>query len=324
MNHFLCSDNSRQAREDIIGSANNNQTYILIECPPPWTTDAFNSRWVPNSLRILVEEIKAAKLPIKFLLIANNLSHKADFTTLLIYNQRDGLSYGYSQQEFRLANIEQVAPTVRKWLRYKHCDCEMSTGIRDILICTHGSHDKCCARYGNPFYFHASTIISNLNLDNVRIWKTTHFGGHRYAPTIIDLPEGRYYGVLDEKSFTSILTRSGDIKCLNEVYRGSGIIPRPIQILERELILRHGWEWFNYKISGRVIEQSLDQSIIQAELSFEKPLDSLCTYQATLIKDESKTVELRSSCNATEKTKFLKYAVANLRLTSKKLLTYTS
>jgi hypothetical protein len=145
----------------------------------------------------------------------------------------------------------------------------------------------------------------------------------RFAPTIIDLPEGRYYGGVDQQSFQSILTRTGDIESLNQVYRGWGILPTSIQVLERELILRHGWDWFNYKVAGEIIQESLDKNIIQAELTVEKPHDSLSTYQATLVKDESKSLEIKSSCNAREKSKFVKYTVANFWLSAKKLLTYS-
>jgi hypothetical protein len=325
MNTFFCSDYSRQAGEDIIGSATNYQTYILVECPPPWTSEAFNSKWVPENLRILIEEVKRAKLPIRFLLIANDLSHKVNQTTLLIYQKKEGLSNGYHKQEFILQNIEQVAAVVQKWLWGIGSNSEVeTTATRDILVCTHGSHDKCCARYGNPFYFHATATISNLDLDNVRIWRSSHFGGHRFAPTLIDMPEGRYYGAVDGDSFTSILTRTGDIQCLQKVYRGWGILPAALQILERELILSQGWDWFNYKVAGKVLEQSLDNNTILAELSFEKTSGSLYTYQAKLVKDITKTQKLKSSCNAAQETVISKYTVASLWLTSTKVMTYSA
>ncbi len=320
MTHLFCSDHSKEVGEDVIGSATNYQTYVLIECPPPWHSEALNSRWVPNSLKVLVEEVKRTKQPIRFLLIANNESHKIDNTTLLIYHQQEGLGNGYCKQEFKLPNIEQAAPTIRKWLSGNTLKYEVKTSVtRDILVCTHGSHDMCCARYGNPFYYHADATIADLGLDDVRIWKSSHFGGHRFAPTAIDLPEGRYYGVLDKESFKSILTRSGDINCLNKVYRGWGILPPTMQILERELILRYGWDWFDYKVAGKIIKQSLDNCTIEAELTFEKPSGSLYTYQARLVKDEIKTKELKGSCNATKESVFAKYAVTSLNLIASKV-----
>ncbi|MBD2678639.1 MULTISPECIES: sucrase ferredoxin [Nostoc] len=325
MNTFFCSDYSRQAGEDIIGSATNYQTYILVECPPPWTSEAFNSKWVAENLRILIEEVKRAKLPIRFLLIANDLSHKVNQTTLLIYQKKEGLNNGYHKQEFILPNIDQVAPVVQKWLWGIGSNSEVeASATRDILVCTHGSHDKCCARYGNPFYFHATATISNLDLDNVRIWKSSHFGGHRFAPTIIDLPDGRYYGNVDLDSFKSILTRTGDIQCLNKVYRGWGILPPALQSLEKKLILSEGWDWFNYKVAGKILEQSLDNNTILGELSFENTSGSLYVYQAKLIKDTTKTQKLKSSCNAAQESVITKYTVANAWLTSSKVMTYSA
>jgi len=325
MNTVFCSDSSRQAGEDVIGSATNYQTYILVECPLPWTSEAFNSKWVPQNLRILVEEVKRAKLPIRFLLIANDVSHKVNHTTLLIYQRKEGLSNGFCKQEFKLANIEQVAAVVQKWLWGISSNSEVETDeSRDILVCTHGSHDKCCARYGAPFYFNLTATIADLCLDNVRIWKSSHFGGHRFAPTVIDLPEGRYYGVLDQDSFRSILTRTGDIQCLNKVYRGWGILPAALQILERELIFRNGWDWFNYKVVGKILEQSLDNNTILGELIFEQPSGSLYTYQAKLVKDETKTQQLKSSCNATQELVITKYAVASLWFVSSKVMSYST
>ena len=322
MNTFFCADHSRQAGEDIIGSATNQQTYVLIECPQPWLAEAFNSKWVPENLRLLVKEVKQAKLPITFLLISNNISHKVESTTLLIYHRKEGLGSGYCLQEFQLANIELVAGVVKKWLWSETPKCEVeTTATRNILVCTHGSHDMCCGKYGNPFYHQATTTVGTLGLDHIRIWKSSHFGGHRFAPTAIDLPEGRYYGALSLESFKSILTRTGDITCLNKVYRGWGILPTAIQVLERELMLEVGWDWFTYKVAGRIIEPSLDEKTIQAELTVEKPDCSLYTYHANLVKYDTKDLHLKGSCHAKEDSVYTKYIVTSLSLTEKKLLT---
>ncbi len=321
MDNLFCSDNSRKVGEDIIGSAANYQTYILIECPPPWASEAFNSKWVPSNLKALVEEVRRARLPIKLLLIANSLSHQVSQTKLLIYQRKEGLGSGYVKQEFSLPNIEDVAIIIKKWLWGKLPIFGLETHVtRDILVCAHGSHDRCCARYGTPFYFYASSMISDLQLDNVRIWKSTHFGGHRFAPTAIDLPEGRYYGRFEQDALKMILMRSGNIKCLNEIYRGWGILPPEIQVLERELIFRYGWDWFNYKVAGRIVEQSQDKGNILAEITFEKSDGSIYCHQAQLVKDDAKTVELKSSCGATKESVFAKYTVTSLWKASEKVV----
>ena len=322
MSNFFCADNSREQGEELIGTATNNQNYVLIECPQPWVSSAFDSKWVPENLNVLVKECKRAKLPIRFLLIANNTSHKVDSTTLLIYEIDKGLGSGYSKREFKLENIEQAATTVKKWLKGKNSKYEVETNItRDFLVCTHGSHDKCCARYGGKFHFHACNKITEMGLKNVRIWKSSHFGGHRFAPTMIDLPNGRYYGNLDSTSFQSILTRSGNIKDLIRVYRGWGFLPRPIQVLEKEMMLVHGWEWFDYKVEGKILQESSDGCTFQAKLTFEKPDEFLHTFKAKLVKDDLKSMNLKAACNASEKITCTKYSIASVSLTSSQLAT---
>lgn len=321
MSKFFCAEHSRQAEEDIIGTATNFLTYVLVECPCPWASKAFDSKSIPENLKSLVDEVKQAKLPVRFLLIEGNTSTITNKTKILIYEQnKEGLVKGYRKKEFNVENINEVAEVVKKSLAGKTPDCESEKSeTRDILICTHGSHDQCCARYGNPFYRQAVAAVSDLSLSNVRIWRTSHFGGHRFAPTAIDLPEGRYYGVLDPESFKSILARTGDVKCLKRVYRGWGILPKPIQVVERELILRYGWDWFNYKVTWKIIEQNADNTAVEAELTFEKPTGSTQSYRAEVVKDESKTLILKSSCSAMKESDFAQYSVQNLYLCSKEM-----
>ena len=184
--------------------------------------------------------------------------------------------------------------------------------------------DQCCARYGNPFYFYAQKTISDLKLDHVRLWKSTHFGGHRFAPTAIDLPQGRYYGLLDQNSLRSLLTKTSDMQYFNQIYRGWGILPPALQIWEREFIRRYGWNWFNYQVSGKILEQSLDNKTILAELSFVPSPKYLYTYQAKLVEDRAKTLTIKSSCNSTQETSVVKYAIDDFWLDSRKVLTYSN
>ncbi|MGB3514687.1 MAG: sucrase ferredoxin [Microcoleaceae cyanobacterium] len=314
MNKFFCADACRQADEDIIGSGTNYSVYVLIECPYPWEYNAFDSRDLPENLKKLIAEVEEYKLSIRFLLITQNQHQKQNKRKVLIYEKdQEKFINGYQKHEFDVENPEEIAPVIKKYLEGKISNTEIrKSKTRDILVCTHGSHDKCCAKYGNPFYMQAKKTISELGLENTQIWKASHFGGHRFAPTIIDFPNGRYYGLVNRESFQSILLRTGDIKILNRVYRGWGILPTCIQVLERELIFRHGWEWFNYKIDCLAINKNPENTIIKTELAVVKLNGDKYICKAKLVKDESKTIQLKGSCGATQESEFIKYYISHL------------
>ncbi|MBC8070696.1 MAG: hypothetical protein IAG13_20365 [Deltaproteobacteria bacterium] len=56
------------------------------------------------------------------------------------------------------------------------------------LVCTNGKRDRCCAKWGVPVF------DAIRGRDDVDVWQTTHLGGHRYAATMLWLPEGLCYG----------------------------------------------------------------------------------------------------------------------------------
>lgn len=313
MNTFFCAEASYQAGEDLIGNAWPAQIFVLVECPPPWAPRALESKSIPVNLKALNEEIDQRELDVTFLLIYSDKFKQEDWTRFLILRQQVGFSAGYSKQEFFVPDISDIAPALQDYLAGREVRGEsIEAQTRDILVCTHGGRDKCCAKYGLPFYRQALAAVADLSFSQVRIWHVSHIGEHRFAPTIIDFPEGRYYGRLDSASFTSILTRTGDIQCLSRIYRGHSILPCPVQILERELILMHGWDWFSYKITAHVLEQTEDESFNRIELAFKRLDGSSGTYRAEVVEDESKALDLRADCGSSEAYEIPQYFLKNL------------
>ncbi|WP_348245589.1 sucrase ferredoxin [Leptolyngbya sp. DQ-M1] len=323
MNSFFCAEESQGAGEDLIGSAVAAEIYVLIECPPPWSANAFDSKQVPTNLRTLVQELKQDQRPIRPLLIYRDRSKQEHRTSVLIFRQQAGLSEGYSKQEFQVSSLDAVAPLVTEVLSNGDVHNEpVEIQTKDILVCTHGSYDKCCAKYGQSFYRQAISTVAGLALNSeVRLWQASHIGGHRFAPTAIAFPDGRYYGRLNQETLTAILTRSGDIQCFNQVYRGWGVLPWAAQVVERELLLKHGWEWFDYQVTGRVIDHNEDESHNRVELTFARLDDpeggtasqhSLETYQADVIENANQALQLRGSCGSTDTYKMSQYMVQNL------------
>jgi hypothetical protein len=249
----------------------------------------------------------------RFLLIHNDNLKQENCTRLLIFRKPSGLARGYSKQEFCLADIQDVAPFIRNYLMGKPIHATpIETISRDILICTHGSRDRCCSRFGNPLYHQALKIVEERSLNHIRIWQTSHIGGHRMAPTMIDFPEARHYGYLNRSSLTSILTRTGDIQNLSTIYRGWGILPWAAQVVEKELLLMHRWNWFNYKVAAKVLKHNEEETFNQIQLTYQTPTGEQQTYQADVVADTDKTVYLRGSCSSEKESEFTPYVVKYL------------
>lgn len=309
----FCSHESRQVGENPIATAANYQTYILIECPPPWATDAIDSKSIPENLQILHQEIQGSNLSVQLLFIyRKKLIHK-NTTRCIIYYQEEGTSKGYSKKEFVVPDISSTVPILREYLfTGDFTASSIETQTRDILICTHGSQDICCAKYGKPFYNQAINLVANLSLDSVRVWQVSHIGGHRFAPTVIDFPECRFYARLDQNYFTAILTRTGDISCLKYIYRGWGLLPYPVQVLEREMIFKYGWDWFDYQLNSQLIKQKINNNLVRVQLSFQKPNCEVETVQADILENEAKAVYLIGDCGDTELEKIPQYSITKL------------
>jgi hypothetical protein len=316
MNPFFCAEASCEAGEDLIGSAPSCQTYVLIECPLPWSSHALESKSIPQNLRDLVNAVQNMERSLRFLLVTR--SSKVDRPHLIIYEQQPGTFYqGYRRWEGTVDQLEQVAPVIQSYLAGQlNLSASFDRKVRDLLICVHGSHDKCCAKFGLPFYREAITTIKDLGHSNVRLWQTSHFGGHRFAPTLIDLPEGRYYGRLDQAALRSILLRSGNLSEIKSIYRGWGLLPQWLQPLERELIEYHGWQWFDYKVCHRLIKKSADGHEIQAELSVEQPDGACYHYEVEMVQDLKNSVCVKSSCNSAEAGVVIKYLIKSLKCQS--------
>jgi hypothetical protein len=68
------------------------------------------------------------------------------------------------------------------------------------LVCVHGRRDRCCAQRGMPVY---NAFAEQLPSDAV--WQTSHLGGHRFAATMVVLPEGICYGRVEASEAGAII-----------------------------------------------------------------------------------------------------------------------
>jgi hypothetical protein len=95
-----------------------------------------------------------------------------------------------------------------------------------FLVCTHGKHDACCAERGRPLCKALHDVAPE------HTWEVSHIGGDRFAPNVLVLPEGLYYGRLspvDAAAFVETV-RAGRLDL--EHLRGRCAFPFALQAAE--------------------------------------------------------------------------------------------
>lgn len=111
---------------------------------------------------------------------------------------------------------------------------------QDLLICTHGTRDRCCGQLGTKLHADLDCAFA----PNVRMWRTSHTGGHRFAPTGIHFPHGTTWSTLSPELTVAIVEQGISTTGLSAHYRGNlGIQGRPAQIAEGATFVDQGWPW---------------------------------------------------------------------------------
>ena len=84
-----------------------------------------------------------------------------------------------------------------------------------FLVCTHGKHDRCCARYGRPLY-----DAVREQVEDGWVWQTSHVGGDRFAGNVVVVPDGVYYGRVEPSEAWSVVEAALERRVHLPCYRG--------------------------------------------------------------------------------------------------------
>lgn len=121
--------------------------------------------------------------------------------------------------------------------------------VTDVLVCGHGRRDRCCGSLGTALEVE---LKATGRLDGrYRVRRTSHTGGHRFAPTAVVLGEGTCWGYLDVDILIAVLEKSGSPSDVAGCYRGAPGLDSPqAQALEAALLEKVGWELLGWPRRG--------------------------------------------------------------------------
>ena len=178
-NHPLCAETSLADSEPLAATASRVDTWILIEYRGLWAHDAVDGSTLGEDVKAHLRA-ERSRLPHARILFIRRAERRG----------RDGLVAFVARSTggkgaLRRLELERYDDLVGLQLDAAGSPVEHPL----FLVCTHGKHDRCCARYGRPLY---DAVCEQV--EDEWVWQSTHVGGDRFAGNLVVLPEGVYYG----------------------------------------------------------------------------------------------------------------------------------
>jgi len=215
---FRCAAAALRRGDPLVGSAPPARTWLLLEHPGPWRVDAVAGSGIDSGVlgsltsaagrrgaRILLirRPGRVSASPKKrWFLVGPDGTRSAEWAS-----DRDLLHAVAALDDPAREPGRPAAPVAQPLL----------------LVCTHGVHDTCCAMRGRP----VAAALAEYWPDAV--WECSHVGGDRFAPNVVVLPDGYYYGQVDPESAVATvrahLAGAVDARWL----RGMSAYPPPVQ-----------------------------------------------------------------------------------------------
>lgn len=226
-----CTDATAAAGEALIGSAPDAIAWVCLEQNGPWGKKAWTDSHLDPELGGRIEQLAGAHKvrpslirrpgrsedvaatgvrqvlvahthPDRSWLLVGTISDPADLLDL------DWAAVAAGDQEAVLASAPGLAPSEEV----------------QLLVCTNGTRDTCCARLGRPVAAQAAGAYPG------RVWEVTHTSGHRFSATTVLLPSGTLHGrVLDATPVLAAADR-GDLELTG--YRGRSTWSSGAQVAE--------------------------------------------------------------------------------------------
>jgi hypothetical protein len=263
---------------DPIGTAGSYDTFVFVEAPLPWPSDIEQIPHLADLAERLRQVVGRTKLRVRLqaLVPANGGASTRRVLVHRVHEDRPGTFERFDAQVGQEHLADEAMRVVQEALAAPSGSGR--SGPPQVLICTHGGRDVCCGRNGIALWQEMRDAMPS-----VEFLRTSHSGGHRFAPTAITFPSAQLWSWLDREILTGIIERTGDpSEIVRRHYRGSAAMPSPVvQVLDREAFAREGWAWLDHKRVGSEVDDT-DDGLVTARIDFQAPDGRAGAYEAQI------------------------------------------
>jgi hypothetical protein len=213
----FCSRVSIAGHEHVAGTGVRGKAYVFLPVPKRfWHEREMNSHWAS---REEVQAIQAARKAGVVTRLYNPQPHDAAEEAPLLVHALDDLP------------AEGLEPLVAAFARRWRID---QTGRPRLAICTHGTRDRCCAKFGFAAYQAARKLVEQ-GVSPFEPIETSHLGGDRFAATGVFFPSGSMYAHLGDLDLAALCTTESEGRLDPARYRGRVYDPPVVQLVRAGL-----------------------------------------------------------------------------------------
>lgn len=261
---FFCSVLSTEKSEPIFGTAVPQQTFLLLEYTGMWNPQilprsdlsAEVKNWLSGQLKVL---------PRPRLLFVKCSDSPVDCITFYIVNCREKDPF---LLKYQLEKYEDLLKLDVPKLLQSNTPNDNSL----LLVCTHGKHDRCCAKFGLPVYQELRKQCGDS------VWQCSHVGGDRFAGNVLSLPFGISYGHVTTDEANLLYEKHLRKEILLDKYRGRACYTFVTQAAD--YYLRQYLSDFAYE-SFRLLDVKLLEKITW-QVTFVRTNDETQQFRVTL------------------------------------------
>ena len=236
---FRCATWTKAHDVDPVGSSPEFDSLVLVECPLPWPHDAdeiplLAGRTAPGTrVMAVVPEPHGG----------DRDDEDGDPRLRIVHHRR--VRTNHLEGVDHLVTAADAPALLDALLADPQADSRglpsaVGEAPPEVLVCAHGRRDPCCGRWGTLLHLELSALWSD-----VRLWRCSHSGGHRFAPTVTTLPDGRAWAWVEPPLVDEVVRRRGDVDAVAPFDRGSSALDPWCQAVEREVFRRQGWGWLD-------------------------------------------------------------------------------
>ena len=268
----LCSLYSQANGEDPIGTATPFERCLIVELQPPWDRDVWQTSDLTRAIKRSVAQHMGPGPAVRMLAVEPDAegfgTEDKDPNWARVFwfakPQRDLFRrYGHRQFQVPVAQLPDLAASLVQGGEPNGSSREIKTeDLRwELFLCTQGTRDACCGQFGKELYDQLRGAQTERNNQDWRVWRSSHLGGHRLSPTLMEMTAGRSYGHLTPNAVQTLLEpEQGNLDDLLSCYRGWSGFQMYEQIVEREIWRQEGWSWMSQQCAGRTLEKREDKS----------------------------------------------------------------